>query len=81
MGAGSFPAGVMAEAALDAVRRALQEFPAAARGEWTLRQQLLRKSTAEGAWGSGTSDYECMSAGTGGCTFSCVPFSNWRTCP
>lgn len=46
IGAGSCPADVMAEAALEAVRRALQEFPAAARGECTLTGSSDRARTA-----------------------------------
>lgn len=73
IGAGSFPGGVMAEAALEAVRRALQEFPAAARGEWTLTGSSDRANSAEGAWGAGNSDYVCMSAGTVATHFRVYP--------
>lgn len=69
----------MAEAALEAVRRALQEFPAAARGEWTLTGRP-REDSAKGAWGAGNSDYVCMSARPLA-TVSCVPFSSWLTAP
>lgn len=62
IGAGSFPAGLMAEAALEAVRRALQEFPAEARGEWTPIGSRDRARTARRAWGAGNSDYVCMGA-------------------
>lgn len=41
----------MAEAALGTVRKVLQEFPAAARGEWRQRQDGVER-----AWGTGAQD-------------------------
>lgn len=63
--------GVMAEAALDAVRRELREFPAAARGEWVRAETATVLRPPPGCLRTWAGPWACGEAESGvGCALT-----------